>query len=228
MASSRRPQRLDPQDFGIGHLFKVVRDGVVVADAASERIVLWNDSAAEIFGYSEKEALELPLHALVPEALRDMHRNGLARYQETGSGELIDSGKAVELPALRKDGSETPIELTLTAIPEVGPRGERFALAIVRDIADRKAAEAAALEKRDIETRRQQALELNDAIVQGLAVTKMSLESGRTEQGMEALARTLEKARTIVSDLLDDLDRTEGIHPGSLIHGDPAELTDQD
>src|SRR5687767_6516670 len=54
-----------PKDFGIGRLFEHVKDAVVVADAATERILLWNQGAHEMFGYEEEEALAMPLHRLV-------------------------------------------------------------------------------------------------------------------------------------------------------------------
>ncbi len=43
-------QPFHPQDLGIGRLFERVRDAVIVADAHSGRIVLWNPAATEIFG----------------------------------------------------------------------------------------------------------------------------------------------------------------------------------
>ncbi len=77
---------LRPRDLGIGHLFERVRDAVIVADAHTGRIVLWNQAATGIFGYSVPEALEMNVEELVPERLRERHRAGLARYRETGHG----------------------------------------------------------------------------------------------------------------------------------------------
>ena len=210
-----------PADFGIGRLFLVVNDGVVVANAKTERIVLWNVAAERIFGYSESEALQLPLHALVPEHLRDRHREGIARYQENGHGDLIDAGHPVELTGLHKEGREVAIELTLTAIPET--HGEaRFALAIIRDVSDRKRAEEAAARERDAKSRRRQALELNDEIVQGLAVAKMALETGQPDQGLRAVTHTLQRAQSIVSQLLEDISGGAGFKPGDLVRDKPA------
>ena len=217
--------RFKPQDFGIGRLFQHIRDAVIVANARSERIVLWNDCATGLFGYSEDEALQLPLHALVPEDLRDLHRQGLARYQETGTGELVEgASRVVELRGLHKDGHEFPIELTLTKIPEQTAEGDRFALAIVRDATDRKLAEQARLAQQDAETRRHQALELNDAIVQGLAVAKYALDLKLEGRAEDVISETLEKARAIVSGLLDDA-MQQGIAPSELLTGDRSTST---
>ena len=213
-----------PKDFGIGRLFKHVRDAVIVGNARTERIVLWNESASSVFGYSEDEALAMPLHELVPPAFRESHRNGLARYQATGEGNVIRAGRPVEVVGLRKDGSEIPIELTLTAVPEVGPGGDRFALAIVRDTSDRKAAEQARLELERARTRRQEALELNDSVVQGLVTAKAALELGRFEQAADAITVTLGRAKSIVSDLLKGIGEGGGLDPGDLLRETSATI----
>ena len=106
----------DAARLGIGTelLLEVIRDAVVVADATTERIVVWNPAATEMFGFSAAEALGMPLEHLVPIALRDAHRRGVRRFAETGSGDLIDSHRAVSLTATCADGTEIAVELTLT------------------------------------------------------------------------------------------------------------------
>lgn len=215
------------EQLGIGRLFQNVRDAIIVADAGTEQIVAWNRSAAAMFGYSDQEAKELPLHELVPEDLRAAHRSGLARYQATGSGKLIDSGTAVELIGIRKDGSEVPIELSLTAIPPQNSDGHRYALAIVRDVTERRAAEETALKLRETEARQQHALELNDNIVQGLAVAKMSLETGHTEKGLEAVTETLKRVKSLVADLLAGLG-DEDWDDGTLVRRSAAQVADSE
>jgi diguanylate cyclase (GGDEF)-like protein/PAS domain S-box-containing protein len=129
-----------PQDFGIGKLFEAVRDAVVVADARTGRIVLWNPAASRIFGYSRTEALGLFVEALIPSDLRDRHRAGLARYRETGTGRYLGSDEPLELPALRKGAEEIRVELSLSAIGPADhePDGGHYALAIIRDVTERK------------------------------------------------------------------------------------------
>ena len=214
------------EQLGIGRLFQDVRDAIIVADARSERIVAWNGCASSIFGYTEEEARDLPLHDLVPENLRSAHRTGIARYQETGGGNLINSGTAVELVGVHKDGSEVPIELTLTAIPQTSDEGHRYALAIVRDVTERRAAQETALKLRDAQARQQQALELNDTIVQGLAVAKMALESGHTEKGLEAVTETLKRVKSLVADLLSDLGDADW-DEGSLVRQTAATVSEE-
>jgi PAS domain S-box-containing protein len=126
---------------GIGRLFDTIRDAVVVAELHAETIVMWNMAASRMFGYSVEEAMGLPLEALVPERLRRQHRTGLARYRETGSGDIIDSHQAIELPALRKDGTEFFIDLMLSPIDDADVPGI-YVIGVLRDVTERKQLEA--------------------------------------------------------------------------------------
>ncbi len=145
-----------PEALGIGRLFDRVRDAVVVADATSGRVVLWNPAAEEVFGYPTSEALGMRVEALVPEGLKDRHREGMSRYGETGHGPLVDSRSLLELPAVRKGGEEIFVELSLNPIEVEGTvqraaesvaKGEaaeddgHYVLAILRDVTRRKEAE---------------------------------------------------------------------------------------
>ena len=109
-----------PQELGIGELFGRIREAVIVADARTQRIVLWNPAATNIFGYSLSEALDLRVEALVPWHLKARHRMGIARYAQTGHGAYIDSQRLLDLPALRKGGEEISIELSLNPVGPVG------------------------------------------------------------------------------------------------------------
>ena len=122
---------------GIGRLFEFIPDGIVVAELDSETIRAMNRGAERIFGYSADEAEGMALELLVPERLRDAHRGGISAYRSTGSGRIIDKGDPVELPALRRDGSEITIELTLGRVTAAEVPGT-FAMALVRDVSERK------------------------------------------------------------------------------------------
>ncbi len=76
-----RPVPVQPRDLGIGRLFERVRDAVIVADAATGTIVLWNPAAETLFGYTAAEVVGRSIELLVPERLRARHREGLARYR---------------------------------------------------------------------------------------------------------------------------------------------------
>ena len=136
---------LTPHDLGMGRLFESVRDAVIVADADTGGMVLWNPAAEEIFGYSAAEAIGMSVEELVPARLKALHRAGMAGYRDTGHGQYVDSNTVLALPAVRKGGGEIRVELTLSPIEVAsGPaEGGRFVLAIVRDATDREHAEEA-------------------------------------------------------------------------------------
>jgi diguanylate cyclase (GGDEF)-like protein/PAS domain S-box-containing protein len=124
-------------------LLESVRDAVVVVDACSGRIVLWNAAATKIFGYSSSEALKHSWTVIVPERFKAQCEAGMARYRDTGHGPYIDSHVVLDLPAVCKDGEEITIEIALSPISlshNVENRG-RLVLAIIRDVTERKEAE---------------------------------------------------------------------------------------
>ncbi len=137
---------IHPGDLGFGELFERIRDGVIVADPATQRIVLWNPAATSIFGYSRSEALRMRVEDLVPERFKAQHRAGMARYRETGRGRYIDANKLLDLPALAKTGEEIRVELSLSPIASRDGSGGTYILAIVRDVTMRNRAEEYAAE----------------------------------------------------------------------------------
>src|SRR5918995_49109 len=139
------------QDLGIDELLESVRDAVVVVDARSGRIVLWNAAATKTFGYSSSEALEHSWTVIVPERFKAQCEAGMARYRDTGHGPYIDSHVVLELPAARKDDKEITIEIALSPISlshNVENRG-RLVLAIIRDVTERKGVEKAIKESEE-------------------------------------------------------------------------------
>ncbi len=134
-----------PRDLGIGGVFESVRDALVVAEANTGRVVLWNAAATEVFGYSVFEALDLRIEALVPELLEARYRVDLDPSSDTDYSGFIDSTAPLNLPAVRKDGGEITIEMSLSPIDPAGgtAAGGSFVLAIVRDVTERTRKEEA-------------------------------------------------------------------------------------
>src|SRR3954447_1787387 len=73
----------------------------------------------------------------------------------------------------------------------------------------------------DFKVRERQALEINDNIVQGLAVAKMALESNDTRESRAAIEDTLRRSQTLISQLLEGRD---DLHPGDLRRAEPADV----
>ena len=133
---------MHPIDLGFGKLFEAIRDGVIVADTKTQRIVLWNPAATGIFGYSPSEALNgMRVEDLVPERFKAQHRAGMARYHKTGKGTYTDANRLLDLPAIAKSGKEIRVEMSLSPVGPEDDEGGPYVLAIVRDITERNRAE---------------------------------------------------------------------------------------
>ena len=113
-------------------LFARLPDAVVVA--GPDMCVLYANPAADaLLGYAPGELRDRPVTDLVPSRLRATHLAGVARFQDTGDRVLVD-GPPVQVPALRADGSELSVEMSLSAL-----RGGENALvvAVLRDLSER-------------------------------------------------------------------------------------------
>lgn len=109
------------------------QDAIVMMDHEG-KITLWNEAAQDIFGYSQEEAIGKILHTLIaPKRFLEAHNKGFAHFQQTGEGPAV--GKTLELSALKKDGVEFPIELSLS---KTVIKNKFHAIGIIRDISERK------------------------------------------------------------------------------------------
>ena len=119
-------------------------DCIVTMDGDG-RIVEVNAATEATFGYSAAEMVGHELAQLmIPPRLRDEHRRGVERYMKTGAGRLV--GHPVELPAMRADGSEFPVEIAITRPDLPGPA---LFCGYLRDVTDRRAAELSLREMAD-------------------------------------------------------------------------------
>jgi PAS domain S-box-containing protein len=102
----------------------------------SGAIVLVNQAAEALFGYSREELLTLNVDALVPEAMRAGHsHNRAAFWNKPGTRPM---GRGLVLSARRRDGSDIPVEISLS--PVKSEDGFRVT-AIIRDVTERRLAE---------------------------------------------------------------------------------------
>jgi len=110
-------------------------------------ISYWNEAAERIFGYTKKEAIDRDLHRLlVPKKYLEAFTKGFESFKKTGQGAAI--GKTIEMSALRKDGTEFSMELSLSSFQL---QGQWHALGVIRDISDRKQMEKERLQKEKLQ-----------------------------------------------------------------------------
>lgn len=123
----------------IGNLIKFETISDLVLDAmiiinSENKITYWNKASEKIFGYTKKEMLGETLHEIIaPKRYRIDALKGLKHFKHTGEGFAI--GKTLELEAIKKDGTEFVIELSVSSIKL---NKEWHAVGIVRDITERK------------------------------------------------------------------------------------------
>ena len=118
-------------------LLEAATDAIVIADSDGH-IVLFNSSARNLFGYSTDEFSRLGIEDLIPERYRQAHTGQRKDFEKHPHSRAMGGG--LELRALRKDGTEFPVDVSLSPLQtEQGP----LVMATIHDITKRKQAEEA-------------------------------------------------------------------------------------
>ena len=117
-------------------------DAILLADE-DDRIIYWNPAAERVFGFNEKEAIGKRTSALIIPPLSRRGHNALRK-------KLRDDGfsrKNFTVTALRKDGSQFPIDLSVSSVTL---KDKKCMLAIIRDISQQKQLESSLKQERDM------------------------------------------------------------------------------
>lgn len=174
-------------------------------------IIHWNQAAAEIFGYTEKEVKGRTLmETIIPLSYEYTHWNGFQGFQASGDGSLLN--QRLELTAVRKSGEEFPIELAVTAIED---ENESYYSAFIRDISQRRQREQELVQMKEKAEQAAKAKsqflsvmshELRTPLNAVIGITHLLLQSQPREDQQEDL-RTLqfsgESLLHIINDILD-------------------------
>lgn len=212
-------------ELGLGRLFELAPDAVIVGDALTGRIVRWNRAAEEMFGYSAQEAVGMPMVDIVADELVAPLEAGIARYRQEGHTQLVDSQALAEIPGKHKDGHLVWIELRLAGLDPSGTE-VRPILAIARNITERRLAQEQA-------ARDAQALEAaHRALREFVAITAHDLRGPlsavssavkmvesmplKPEERSELLAIAVRQT-ALMSRLLDDLVDINQIESGHVV-----------
>ncbi|PKP30589.1 MAG: hypothetical protein CVU00_13460 [Bacteroidetes bacterium HGW-Bacteroidetes-17] len=123
-------------------------DAIIVINNKGQ-VIFWNQSAELIFGYTFAEIHNKDLHTLIrPEVYKQVQEAAFNHFKHTGEGNAI--GTTVELNAIRKNGEEFPVAISLSAAKI---KNEWNAIGTVRDITNRKIAENKLKEEKEFAER---------------------------------------------------------------------------
>lgn len=196
------------------------QDAIVMMDNRG-KISYWNPAAERIFGYTTEEAIGNELHIFLgPQRYHEAYKEGFKKFQETGQGVAV--GKTLELSAIRKDGREIPIELSVSGIQI---KGKWHATGIIRDITYRKQAEEELrLAHRDLAIKADELEAANEELSQYASVVSHNLKAplrairnyadflredleatlgGDQKTYLDGLERAVRQGQQLVEDLLE-------------------------
>ena len=122
-------------------LIETAQDAIVCDENGI--ITIWNKSAERIFGYSMSEIIGKPVSTIIPERHNEQHMQGMKRFQESDMTKIMD--KVTEISGKAKDGTEFPIEMSLSC--QKTNNGRYSFTGIIRDITSQKKAKEQLLEK---------------------------------------------------------------------------------
>ena len=208
---------IDGGDESFRLLVEGVRDYAIFMLDPEGRVLTWNEGARRMKGYATDEIVGSHFSRFYTQDAIDAGHPERELALATADGRYEEEGWRV-----RKDGSRFMASVVITALHDESGRLRGFGK-VTRDITERLETQVALGEAIAEGERhrlgRKHALEINDNLVQGLALAKYRLALDDPAGALEAIGRTLEEARRIVRELQDDGGQPG---PGDLRRAQPA------
>ena len=195
-------------------------DDAVIAMSLDGTITDWNRGAEHIYGYRAEEVIGKPASLLIPPGRPDDISEVLASIR---AGRHVEHFETIRM---RKDASIVHVSRTVSPIHDA--TGQVIgASSITRDITDRLAAEELRQQLDGAAARHEQALQINDSIVQYLVVAQARLAVGDATGGGAALDEGLVRARGLIDDLLPEGASTPSGHETGFAPATPGPRSSQ-
>lgn len=153
------------------NVFEHAAEGIILSDE-NARMYLVNPAAREMFGYGEAEMIGQPIDLLIPSRFRERHATFHQDYYRSPAVRKMGQGR--DLSAIRKDGSEFPVEVSLSYFRD---KNKTFTIAFVMDITLRKEAENKLIQANtDLLQLNEAAGKLNEQLEEKVAIRTLMLE----------------------------------------------------
>lgn len=152
-------------------IVELAPDGILIVD--DEGVISFaNPAAGSIFGYASPALIGVAVEALVPECVRRVHARHRDSYKAASQPRPMGWGG--DLTGLRSDGSEVPVDISLSP---VSLDGRAATIAVVRQVADRRDSEAEIRRRLLVQEDERIASQLNDRVVKRLFLAGMKIQS---------------------------------------------------
>lgn len=188
-------------------LLESAPDAMIIVDDEGKMTIV-NAQAEAMFGYDRSEMLGQPVEILLPERMRNAHAQRRNAYEKTPV--LRPMGTGLDLVGRRKDGSEFPVEISLSPVQT---EKTRFVSSVIRDVTQRKAMEQELVEARQAAERANKA---NSAFlaaashdlrqpVQALSLLNGALRRAVKDDRALEMVQAQEHSLTAMTNLLNSL-----------------------
>lgn len=203
----RKTEVADSSDAYFRHLLESAPDAMVIIDEQG-KIAIVNGQAEEMFGFERDEMLGRAIEMLLPDRLHTQHKSHRQSFQDRPR--LRPMGAGQDLLARRKDGSEFPVEISLSPVQS---NAGRFVSSVIRDVTERKRMESEIIAARQEAERANKA---NSAFlaaashdlrqpVQALSLLNGALRRTVTEERALQMVESQEHSLTAMTNLLNSL-----------------------
>ena len=207
-----KPTTASPAEDLYRKIFDHSNDAILVIDPERDTIVDANPRACDMLGYTRDELLSVPISAIHPQEMAVLQAFAESVF-------LNGHGWTNELSCMTKSGQQLPAEISASSIEvsqeysNAGPgtvSGTKHIIAMVRDITERRQAEAAERDLAIAEERNRLAREIHDSLAQGLTaiIWQLNAAEGPAEAGGQQALDSLDAVRNLAKECLQEARRS--------------------
>ena len=187
-------------------ILSISADAIISIDE-DQKIIMFNEGAEKIFGYSKSEILGRPVEILIPERFRAGHRNLVEKFSKEEGASRRMGERARPISGIRKNGEEFPAEASISKL-EIG--GTKIFTADLRDMTDQQRRED--LLQRAIKTREDVLAIVSHDLKNPLSIIGLTaqllhrvekIDAKKLHDLADIIQRSTDQMQQLIGDLLD-------------------------